>query len=350
LRWRKRRRAGAEHRYSATIVDIRNYLSDEGQAVVALCSAFALEENGVVSPFTLSQWNDLERQLKKSSVRSAANLQGRSADEIRKEMEVPSHEAERIVRLLERSARLALELENLFSKGMWAVTRVDESYPAKLAKNLKHHAPSVLFGSGNLGLFSKSSVAVVGSRNIDEAGADFAKLVGRKAVAGDMAVVSGGARGTDRIAMDGALDAAGVAIGVLADSLEMTIRKPDVRDYVLDARLTLVTPYVPTAGFSIGGAMGRNKIIYGLADYAVVVSSEIKTGGTWAGAVEAFKGEWCPVFVRDEHVMPQGNKELIKLGGIGLSPEKLEASEHLARLLAQTRKSTMKPVEQDLFG
>jgi hypothetical protein len=64
-------------------------------------------------------------------------------------------------------------------------------------------------------------------------------------------------------------------------------------------RQKLLTPNLPTAGFSVGGAMGRNKIIYGLADFAVVVSSDFQTGGTWAGAVEALKGGWCPVFVRE---------------------------------------------------
>jgi predicted Rossmann fold nucleotide-binding protein DprA/Smf involved in DNA uptake len=330
-------------------MDIRNYLSDEGQTVLALCSAFALEDNGVVSPFTLSQWNDLEQELNKSSLKSAGNLPGRNAEEVQKELGLPSHEAERIVRLLERSGRMALELESLFSKGMWALTRVDENYPAKLRKTLKHQAPSVLFGAGSLDLFQKSSVAVVGSRNIDETGAEFAKLVGRKAVAAGLTVVSGGARGTDRIAMDGALDARGLAIGVLADSLEATIRKPDVRDYLLDGRLTMVTPYVPTAGFSIGGAMGRNKLIYGLADYGVVVSSDFKTGGTWAGAVEALKGGWCPVFARDGDDVQKGNKELIKLGGIGLGAEKLRATDDLATLFAETKKRTIKAVEQDLF-
>ena len=109
-----------------------------------------------------------------------------------------------------------------------------------------------------------------------------------------MPVVSGGARGTDRLAMGAALDAGGVAFGVLADSLERTVRQPDLRQLLLDGQLVLLTPYAPTAGFSVGAAMGRNKVIYGLADFAVVVSSDYQTGGTWAGAVEALKGGWCP--------------------------------------------------------
>jgi predicted Rossmann fold nucleotide-binding protein DprA/Smf involved in DNA uptake len=41
-------------------------------------------------------------------------------------------------------------------------------------------------------------------------------------------------------------------------------------------RLVLVTPYRPDHGFSVGAAMGLNKIIYGASDYAVVVSSDYK--------------------------------------------------------------------------
>jgi predicted Rossmann fold nucleotide-binding protein DprA/Smf involved in DNA uptake len=53
--------------------------------------------------------------------------------------------------------------------------------------------------------------------------------------------------------------------------------------------LCLVTPFSPNAGFSIGAAMGRNRLIYCLADYAIVVASDAESGGTWAGATEALK-------------------------------------------------------------
>src|SRR6266850_497948 len=305
-------------------MDIRDYLSDDGQVVLALCSSVALPETGVAAPFTLSQWNDLEEEISKSSLKCPAELRGRSAADLQSALSLSSADAERIGHLLDRAGRLALELEALFAKGMWALTRVDERYPAKLRNTLKHQAPSMLFGAGDIQLSKRRSVAVVGSRNIEEAGAAFAKAVGRKAVGAGMAVVSGGARGTDRIAMDGALEAEGVSLGALADSLETTIRKSDVRDLLIEGRLLLVTPYAPTAGFSVGGAMGRNKLIYGLADFGVVVSSDHKTGGTWGGAVEALKAGWCPDFVRDGEDVPKGNKELIKLGGIGLESEKLE--------------------------
>src|SRR5260370_2916013 len=332
-------------------MDIRDYLSDDGQALLALCSAFGLSEGDSsegADPLKLSEWNHLERQIANSSLSTPAALQGRVARELAKEVSIAADEAERIVRLLDRSSRLAMELDNLYSRGMWALTRVDEQYPAKLRDTLKHQAPTVLFGAGEMSLLKRAGIAVIGSRNIDEAGAALAKEFGGKAAAARLPVVSGGARGTDRIAMDGGLQADGTAIGVLADSMISTVNKADVRELLLDGRLALLTPYAPTAGFSVGAAMGRNKIIYGLADFAVVVSSDYQSGGTWAGAVEALKAGWCPVFVRDGENVPKGNRELLKLGAVPLPETEVARLEDLRGWLQEH--ANVKAAERDLFG
>ena len=319
-------------------MNMHDYLNDDGQALLALCSTFGLPDNAEaegIAPFKLAEWNQLSKRIAASSLKQPAALHGRHADDLARELTTTPEEATRIARLLDRSGRLALELEGLFSRGMWVVTRVDERYPAKLRDTLRHQAPTVLFGAGDVHLLQRAGVAVIGSRNIDEAGAAFAKEVGRLAVRGGLAVVSGGACGTDRIAMDGALEAGGIALGALADSLEATVRKPDVRELLLDNQLALVTPYAPTAGFSVGAAMGRNKMIYGQADFAVVVSSDHQTGGTWAGAVEALKAGWCPVFVRDGDGVPRGNKELLKLGATVLLACQLSEISNLADWVRQ---------------
>ncbi len=324
---------------------------DDGLVLLALCTGFGLPERAAADeapPFTLSEWNKLARQIHDSPLKRPAALQGRAAADLARELVIPAEDAERIVRLLDRSGRLALELEGLFSRGLWAVTRVDEHYPAKLRDTLKHQAPTVLFGAGDLKLLHHGGVAVVGSRNIDAVGTAFAQEVGRKTAAAGVPVVSGGARGTDRLAMGAALEAGGSAFGVLADSLERTVRQPDLRQLLLDGQLVLLTPYAPTAGFSVGAAMGRNKVIYGLADFAVVVSSDFQTGGTWAGAVEALKAGWCPVFARDGAEVPKGNRELLKLGAAPLAGAGLEGAGRLPEWLREHARR--KPVERDLFG
>jgi len=327
------------------------FLSEDGLVVLALCSGLGYDSKtgaGLASPLTLSEWNKLASVISNSSLKNPAGLLGHDSADLGKALQIPLDEAERLARLLERASRLPLELESLFSRGMWVVTRVDSKYPAKLRDSLQRHAPAVLFGAGRIELLARSGIAVVGSRGIDAVGAAFAQEVGRKSAAAGLPIVSGGAKGTDRLAMQGALEGGGIAFGVLADTLERTIRQGDVRQFLLDEKLVLLTPYLPTAGFSVGAAMGRNKLIYGLADFAVVVSSDFQTGGTWAGAVEALKAGWCPVFVRDGQGVPQGNRELLKRGAVAVSEAELEQSASISEWLRGHAQS--KQIETDLFG
>jgi DNA processing protein len=326
-------------------------LSDDGLAMLLLCSAFGTAQPATPdtpAPFTLSEWNQLARKIHASPLKCPAALTGSDATTLAGELQLTPGEAERVTRLLGRSGRVALELEALFSRGMWVATRADQHYPARLRDRLKHQAPTVIFGAGEMALLSGRNIAVVGSRNLDPAGAAFAQEFARRAVAEGLAIVSGGARGTDLIAMNAALEAGGQCVGVLADSLERTIRAPELRQWLLDRRVTLVTPYAPTAGFSVGAAMGRNKVIYGLAELALVVSSEHEKGGTWAGAVEALKAGWGPVLVRATADAPKGNRELLKKGAWPLTEPRLPtvAEMEAARPLA----ATPVPVEQDLFA
>ncbi len=66
--------------------------------------------------------------------------------------------------------------------------------------------------------------------------------------------------------------------------------------------------------FSVGAAMGRNRLIYTLADYASVVASDAETGGTWAGATEALRINWVSVFVLEHATTSKGNKLLLQKG------------------------------------
>ena len=79
----------------------------------------------------------------------------------------------------------------------------------------------------------------------------------------------------------------------------------------------LISPYNPDARFKVGNAMARNKYIYALADFALVVASKYHKGGTWTGAREELKRESArAVFVRDEDSVPDGNKALKKMGAL----------------------------------
>lgn len=237
---------------------------------------------------------------------------------------------ERIRRLLGRGFQLSQAVERWHTRAIWVVSRADPEYPGRLKSRLRGEAPAVLYGCGEPRLLDEGGLAVVGSRNIDDDLLDYTLNIGRLAAASGRQIVSGGARGIDQAAMRGALEAGGRVSGILADSLEKQAMTREHRSMLLDGMLTLASPYDPCAGFNVGNAMQRNKLIYALSDAALVVSSDFNKGGTWAGAVEQLdKLRLVPVFVRTSQDDRGGLAELKKRGALAWpepdSPDNLDA-------------------------
>jgi predicted Rossmann fold nucleotide-binding protein DprA/Smf involved in DNA uptake len=88
---------------------------------------------------------------------------------------------------------------------------------------------------------------------------------------------------------------------------------------VAGGQICLVTPYPPSAPFSVGNAMGRNKIIYALSRCTIVVASDHETGGTWAGATEALENGYGRVASWMGPGAGAGNGALVQCGAVELS-------------------------------
>ncbi len=108
----------------------------------------------------------------------------------------------------------------------------------------------------------------------------------------------------------------------------------------MNQNLCLVSPYNPEAGFNVGNAMARNKLIYTQSATTIVMKSDTK-GGTWEGAKENLKKGWGPTWVIDNN--GKGNIEIAKMGANRLSlNSKIEISE-----LIKNKKNVSEP---DLFS
>jgi predicted Rossmann fold nucleotide-binding protein DprA/Smf involved in DNA uptake len=316
-------------------------ISADSQAILLLCSHLGLSSGSELAPLTLKDWNPLAKKLQSFSLRPA-DLLGRTVADLQTLLSIDNEAAERIARLLQRSGSLAIELERLASLGIYGITRADAEYPARFRQRLKESAPPVLFYSGEKALLGQPGIAVVGSRHLDEAGQKCADFVGNACGISGLVLYSGGAKGVDSISMNAALEARGTAVGVLADSLEKAIRAPEYRVPISRGDLCLVTPYSPSAPFSVGAAMGRNRLIYTLADYAIVVASDVEKGGTWAGATEALRAKWIPVFVLEHPEMPEGNKMLLQKGAFGF-PHPIKGESRKLRDSLEEHTSRVKP-------
>ena len=251
----------------------------------------------------------------------------------------------RLRALLDRGFQLTQALERWQARAIWVTGHTEETYPGRISTRLPDHAPPVMYGCGDRRLLELGGLAVVGSRAVDDWLTQYTEDVGRLAAQAKMSIISGGARGIDQASMRGALDAGGSTVGVLSDSLERAALNREHREFILNGQLTLVSPYDPSAGFNIGHAMQRNKLIYALSDAALVMNSDFEKGGTWAGAIEQLdKFRLVPVYVRSKGDVGKGLEALRQHGAIPW-PEPTRADD-LLQLIEKQSAEPGSPAEQ----
>ncbi len=291
---------------------MNDFLTEDTKAIILLCGVFRKDHSE--KPLSLAEYSSLVRWLIEVKMRPGDLLQ---KDNISEASMGSGIDKQRLESLLGRGVQLGFAVEEWQRNGIWIISRSDADYPARYKKHLKDKAPPLLFGVGNRSLLKGGGLGIVGSRNVDQAGEAFTRQVAELCAYNSMPVVSGGARGVDQISMNAALEAGGVTIGILAENLLKKSLERSARHAIADGHLLLVSPYHPNARFTVGTAMGRNKLIYAMSDYGLVVSAEHKKGGTWTGAEEELKRENAlPVFVRVGNELPQGNSKLLDLGAI----------------------------------
>ncbi|HJN77971.1 MAG TPA: DNA-processing protein DprA [Myxococcota bacterium] len=158
------------------------------------------------------------------------------------------------------------------------VRRIDqEDYPRALLD--LSEPPALLWGRGNWSLLDDPTVAVVGSRACTGYGRSVASGLGAAAARDGIVVVSGAARGIDRAAQTGALDAGGGSVGVLGAGLGARVASTAraLLDRLAGQGLLLseLPPDHPPTRFTFPR---RNRIIAALARATVVVEAARRSG------------------------------------------------------------------------
>lgn len=289
-------------------------LSSNSQAILLL-TAPLVAGRSEPSPelVTLSEYNRVARILREKQLQPA-DLIGPNAAEV-VALCAPILGSDRLDALLGRGFLLSQAVERWSARAIWIACRADGTYPRRLKTRLKEDAPPILYGCGDAALLETGGLAVVGSRHVNDELTAYTEDVGRLAAEAHRTLISGAAKGIDRAAMSGALQAGGAVVGIMADSLERAALARDNREPLMDGRLVFVSPYDPAAGFNVGHAMQRNKVIYALSDAALVVTSDFERGGTWTGAIEQLERlRFVPVFVRNGTEADKGNAALLQRG------------------------------------
>jgi len=290
-------------------------LTSNTQAILLLTAPLIAGRNDSPAELlTFGEYNRLARMLREKQ-KQPADLIGSDAGDVI-DLCAKVFGRARLDALLGRGFLLSQAVDRWNARAIWVVSRADAAYPRRFKTRLKEDAPPLLYGCGDAALLENGGLAVVGSRHVDDELIAYTERVGRLAAEAHRTLISGAARGIDRAAMNGALQAGGTVAGVMCDSLERAAVASDNREPLMDRRLVLISPYDPGAGFNVGHAMQRNKYIYALSDAALVVSADFQKGGTWEGAIEQLERlHFVPVFVRHGDNGGKGNCALIQRGG-----------------------------------
>jgi DNA processing protein len=166
--------------------------------------------------------------------------------------------------------------ERATNAGLWTVCGCAAGYPERL-RDLSD-PPAVIHGLGALDQ-GEEAIAVVGARRASSYGLEVAGALGRGLSAARVPVVSGLALGVDSAAHEGALQAPGRTIGVLAGSAHAAYPR---RGWQLHAavatRGAVISEMPPGSETHRWCFVARNRIIAALSAATVVVQATERSG------------------------------------------------------------------------
>ncbi|PAW90075.1 MAG: DNA-protecting protein DprA [Pedosphaera sp. Tous-C6FEB] len=177
----------------------------------------------------------------------------------------------------ENSVDLSGELQRVKDFSCHVLTQADEEYPELLRQI--YDPPIALYVKGSLTPQDKNSVALVGSRQTTSYGVETARKLGYQLAYVGVTVISGGARGIDTAAHQGALAAKGRTIAVLGTGINLVFPPENAELFERIAASGAVMTQFPfnrpadKQTFPI-----RNRIVAGMTLGTVVVEANLNSG------------------------------------------------------------------------
>jgi DNA processing protein len=214
----------------------------------------------------------------------------------------------------EKTVDLAGELKRISDYGCHVLISGDENYPAMLREI--YDPPLCLYVKGELTAKDKNSVALVGSRMTTHYGIETARKLAYQLAYVGVTVVSGGARGIDTAAHQGALSGKGRTIAVLGTGINLIFPPENAELFERIAANGAVMTQFPfnrpadKQSFPI-----RNRIVAGMTLGTVVVEANLSSGALiTANFATDYGRQIFAVPGRIDSPRSKGCHELIKKG------------------------------------
>ena len=243
----------------------------------------------------------------------APAILGASAAELRRVPGIGDDTAAAIA-AWEQSVDLCAELRRIQEYGCQVVIGSDDDYPAVLRQI--YDPPIVLYVKGRLESRDRNAVAMVGSRLTSPYGQETARRLAYQLAYVGVSVVSGGARGIDTAAHQGALQAKGRTIAVLGNGLNIVFPPENAALFErIAAQGAVITQFPFNRRADKQSFPIRNRIVAGMTLGTVVVEAGLSSGAliTANMAVDAGRQVFA-VPGRIDSPQSKGCHELIKKG------------------------------------
>jgi len=214
----------------------------------------------------------------------------------------------------EKSVDLAGELKRIQDFGCHVLISADENYPAALREI--YDPPLVLYVKGELTAKDKNAVALVGSRQTTHYGIETARKLAYQLAYVGVTVASGGARGIDTAAHQGALSAKGRTIAVLGTGINLIFPTENAELFErIAANGAVITQFPFNRPADKQSFPIRNRIVAGMTLGTVVVEANLSSGALiTANFATEYGRQIFAVPGRIDSPRSKGCHELIKKG------------------------------------
>ncbi len=198
-----------------------------------------------------------------------------TADEIAETLMLSKNKSKTFINFY-NSDKLNSELDHHINHVKW-ISIIDDLYPEKLKE--AYLPPIVLFYFGDLGLLKNEALAIVGSRNNTEYSVEVIRHLMPEIIQNQITIVSGLAKGVDRLAHLAAIANHGKTIAVIGTGLDQYYPRENE-----SLQRTIAQNHLLLSEYPVGCRPARyhfperNRIIAGLVRSILVTEAKYRSG------------------------------------------------------------------------
>ena len=173
-------------------------------------------------------------------------------------------------------------IERWSENGIKILSYFDGVYPERL-KVIKD-SPKVIFYKGNFDFDYNKAVSIIGTRNPTQYGLTMANKIGKRFAELGFTIVNGFAKGIDRSAIEGALNAGGKVIGVIGSGLLNPYPKENLElfdDIIENKKGVFISEQLPDNSITKSSLATRNRISSALSLGNVIIEAGEGSGTKW---------------------------------------------------------------------